>query len=118
MKNLVNRVQLVGNLGIDPEIKNLESGKKVAQFSLATSVSTGKGKEKQINTQWHQIVAWGGLATIAENYLEKGKKVAIEGSINYRSYEKKDGQKVFFTEIIASDILMLSPKKQPVDQAA
>ena len=118
MKNLVNRVQLVGNLGIDPEIRNLDNGKKVAQFSLATSTSFGKGKNKKEFTQWHQVVAWDGLAKIAESYLAKGKKIAVEGSLNYRTYENKEGRKVYLTEIIASDILMLGGKKASSGKAA
>jgi single-strand DNA-binding protein len=94
-----------------PEIKDFDS-KKLAKFSLATS-ETYKDKNgvKVENTEWHNIVAWGGLATIAQNYLQKGRQVAIEGKISYRSYEK-DGQKLYYTEIQAHDIVLLGTANQ------
>ncbi|MBN2610976.1 MAG: single-stranded DNA-binding protein [Bacteroidales bacterium] len=108
MNNLRNRVQLIGNLGMNPEVKNLEGGKKVAKFSIATT-ETYKGSDgkKVSETQWHNIVAWGGLADIAEKYLQKGSEVAVEGKLTHRAYDDKDGNKKFFTEIVLNDILML-----------
>ncbi|MFO7655840.1 MAG: single-stranded DNA-binding protein [Bacteroidales bacterium] len=108
MNNLRNRVQLIGNLGMNPEVKNLESGKKVAKFSIATT-ETYKGSDgkKVSETQWHNIVAWGGLADIAEKYLQKGSEVAVEGKLTHRTYDDKSGNKKFFTEIVLNDILML-----------
>ncbi len=111
MNSLKNKVTLIGNLGANPEIKDFDS-KKLAKFSLATS-ETYKDKNgvKVENTEWHNIVAWGGLATIAQNYLQKGRQVAIEGKISYRSYEK-DGQKLYYTEIQAHDIVLLGTANQ------
>lgn len=108
MTTLNNKVQLIGNLGKDPEIKEIDGGRKVAKFSLATSESfKNEAGEKITETSWHNIVAWNGLATIAEKYLSKGKEVAVEGRISYRNYEGKDGQKRYFTEIILNQIHLL-----------
>jgi single-strand DNA-binding protein len=112
MSTLNNRVQLIGNLGKDPEVKEFEGGKKVAKFSLATTESYKNDEGEKISeTSWHNVVAWNGLATIAEKYLNKGKEVAVEGRISYRNYEDKDGVKKYFTEIILSQIQLL---KNPV----
>ncbi len=109
MKNLRNRVTLIGNLGVNPEIKKLESGKKFAKLTLATNGSYKNSKgEKVEDTQWHNLIAWEGLAEVAEKYLKKGKEIAVEGRLNYRSYEDADGQKKYITEIIVNDLLMLS----------
>jgi len=112
MNGLRNRVQLIGNLGKDPEVKNLTSGKMKASFSLATSESYKNANgEKVDDTQWHNIVAWGKTAEVAENYLQKGSKIAVEGRLIHRSYEAKDGGgKRYITEIIASSLMMLDPK--------
>lgn len=114
MNTLKNRVQLIGNLGQDPESKTLESGKKVAKFTLATSDSYKNGDGQKVNeTTWHNVVAWNGLADIAGKYLKKGGQVAIEGRIVYRSYEDKAGATKYITEIVANELLMLkSPKEQ------
>ena len=94
MYALKNKVQLIGNLGGKPELKNTESGKKLAQFSIATSESYRNVKgEKVTETQWHRVIAWGKLAEIAEKYLDKGKEVAIEGKLINRSYSDKEGNK-------------------------
>jgi single-strand DNA-binding protein len=112
MSTLNNRVQLIGNLGKDPEVKEFEGGRKVAKFSLATTESYKNDEGEKISeTSWHNVVAWNGLATIAEKYLNKGKEVAVEGRISYRNYEDKDGVKKYFTEIILSQIQLL---KNPV----
>lgn len=108
MTTLNNKVQLIGNLGKDPEIKEIDGGKKVARFSMATTESyKNEAGEKITETSWHNIVAWNGLATIAERFLTKGKEVAVEGRISYRNWEDKDGNKKYFTEIILSQIHLL-----------
>jgi single-strand DNA-binding protein len=114
MNTLKNRVQLIGNLGQDPESKTLESGKKVAKFTLATSDSFKNADGQKVNeTTWHNIVAWNGLADIAGKYLKKGHQVAIEGKIVYRTYEDKNKVTKYITEIVANDMLMLkSPKEK------
>ncbi len=107
MTSLRNRVQLVGNLGMNPEIVNFESGKKVAKFTVATneSFSDGKGKTTT-NTQWHNIVAWGKQAEIAEKHLVKGKEVAFEGRLTYRQYEDKNKQMHHITEIVLNNFIV------------
>jgi single-strand DNA-binding protein len=112
MNTLKNRVQLIGNLGQDPETKTLEKGKKVVKFTLATNDSYKNGEGQKIDeTTWHNVVAWNGLADIAGKFLKKGHQVAIEGRITYRTYEDKNGVTKYFTEIVANELLMLrSPK--------
>jgi single-strand DNA-binding protein len=114
MNALKNRVQLIGNLGMDPESKTLDSGKKFVKFTLATSESYKNADGKKVEeTTWHNIVAWNGLADIAGKYLKKGHQVAIEGKIVYRTYEDKNKVTKYFTEIVANDLLMLkSPKEK------
>jgi single-strand DNA-binding protein len=114
MNALKNRVQLIGNLGQDPETKTLDSGKKFVKFTLATSESYKNADGKKVEeTTWHNIVAWNGLADIAGKYLKKGHQVAIEGKIVYRTYEDKNKVTKYFTEIVANDLLMLkSPKEK------
>ncbi len=112
MYALKNKVQLIGNLGNAPEIKTLESGKKLARFSMATSETYRNAKgEKVTETQWHNLVAWGKLAEIAEKFLTKGKEVAIEGKIINRSYNNKEGEKKYITEIQVNDLLMLGSRQ-------
>ncbi|MEZ5003461.1 MAG: single-stranded DNA-binding protein [Chitinophagales bacterium] len=105
---LRNQVQLIGNLGMNPEVKQMENGNKLAKMSLATNeyYTDSKG-EKITKTQWHNVVAWGKTAEIAEKFLEKGKEVAIKGKLTYRSYDDKDGNKKFVTEIVTDEILFL-----------
>ena len=111
MNTLRNKVQLVGNLGNDPEIINLESGKKLAKFSIATNESYKNSKgEKVTDTQWHNVVAWGKTAEIIEKYVTKGKEVAIEGKLTSRSYETKEGEKRYITEVVCNELLMLGNK--------
>ncbi len=111
MNALRNRVQLIGNLGKDPEIKNLTDGKLKASFSIATTeVYKNKDGEKQEDTQWHNIVAWGKTAELVENYFQKGSKIALEGRLVHRTYETKEGQKKFYTEVVANSFLMLDSK--------
>lgn len=108
MNALRNKVQLIGHLGNDPEIVNLESGTKLAKFSIATNESYKNAQgEKVEDTQWHNIVAWGKTAEIVESYLTKGKEVAIEGKLTSRSYETKTGEKRYITEIKCNELLML-----------
>jgi len=108
MNTLRNSVKLIGRLGMDPEVKLLDKGSKVATFSLATSDSyTTKEGSKQEQTQWHSIVVWGKLAVICEKYLKKGKEIAIDGRLAYRTWEDKNGTRHFKSEIIASDILFV-----------
>jgi len=109
MNALQNKVQLIGNLGQDPEIKTLSDGKKVASFSMATSENyRNAAGEKVQNTEWHRVVAWGRLADLCEKYLKKGRKVAIEGKLTHRDYEDKDGIKRYVTEVVANEMLLLS----------
>jgi len=109
MSTLRNKVQLIGNLGNDPEIINLESGKTLAKFTIATNESYKNAEgEKVTDTQWHNIVAWGKTAQIIEKYVAKGKEVALEGKLTSRSYETKEGEKRYVTEVVANEILMLS----------
>jgi len=111
MNNLRNSVKLIGRLGQDPEIRNLQNEQKVATFSLATGESyTDKQGNKKDTTEWHNIVAWGNLATICEKYLKKGKEIAVDGRITYRSWEDKNGSKHTTAEIVANEILMLGEK--------
>tara|TARA_R110002049_G_scaffold304060_4_gene498959 strand:+ start:8302 stop:8637 length:336 start_codon:yes stop_codon:yes gene_type:complete len=108
MNALRNKVQLIGNLGNDPEIINLDGGKKLAKFSIATNESyKNAAGEKVTDTQWHNVVAWGKTAEIVENYLTKGKEIALEGKLVNRSYETKEGEKRYITEINCSELLML-----------
>lgn len=113
MNTLKNSVQLIGNLGNDPQVKHLESGKVVANLSIATS-DTFKNKEgeKVENTQWHDLVVWGKTAEVVEKYLKKGSKVAIEGKLTHRNYDDKDGNKRYVTEIVVNELLMLGDKRE------
>ncbi len=111
MSNLRNKVQLIGHLGNDPEIINLESGKKIAKFSIATNESYKNEKgEKVEDTQWHNLVAWNKTAEIAEKYLKKGKEIVVEGKLSSRSYDDKEGVKRYVTEIVVQEFLMLGAK--------
>ncbi len=108
MNSLRNKVQLIGNLGNDPEIVVLENGSKLAKFSIATNETyKNTSGEKVTDTQWHNIVAWGKTAEIVEKYLVKGKEVALEGKLINRSYETKEGEKRYVTEIKCNELLML-----------
>jgi single-strand DNA-binding protein len=111
MYAIKNKVQLIGNLGNKPEIKTLDGGKKLARFSVATDeVYRNANGEKVKETQWHNLVAWGKVAEIAEKYLSKGSEVAIEGKLMNRSYNDKDGNKKYITEIQVNEMLMLGEK--------
>ena len=109
----VNKAILVGNLGADPEVRYTTSGKAVATFNVATKQWAGKDPEKEGKTEWHRIVAWERLAEICGEYLKKGSQVYIEGRIQTRSWEDRDGNKRYTTEIVAQTMQMLgSPGKQ------
>lgn len=106
MSTLRNKVQLIGNLGNDPEIISLESGKKVAKFSLATNEHFKNNDGEMISkTEWHNVVAWNKTADLVEKYMIKGKEVAVEGKLTSRSYEDKEGLKRYITEVIANEIV-------------
>ena len=113
MYALKNKVQLIGNLGNAPEVKTTESGKKLARFSVATNESYRNAKgEKVTETTWHNLVAWGKVADIAEKYLTKGSEIAIEGKLINRSYTDKDGNKKYITEVQVNELLMLGSKAE------
>lgn len=108
----VNKVILVGRVGADPELKNLDGGGKVVNFSMATSERfTAKDGTKKENTEWHKIVAWGTLADIIAKNVVKGQELFVEGKIQTRSWEDKDGTKKYTTEIVALDVKFLGSKK-------
>ena len=111
MNSLKNRVQLIGHLGMDPEIRNLESGKKLARFSMATNETYQNAKgEKVVETEWHTVVAWNKTADLVERFLQKGKEVAVEGKLTSRSWEDAQGSKRYVTEVVCSEILFLGDK--------
>ena len=110
MNGTVNKVILIGNLGKDPEIRRLENGAVVATFSIATSESftdKNSGEKKEI-TDWHDIVLWRGLAEIAEKYIRKGTKIYIEGKLKKRSWQDKEGNTKYNTEVIGEELTILS----------
>jgi len=112
MNALRNKVQLIGNLGNNPEVITLDSGKKLAKFSIATNESYKNAKgEKVTDTQWHNVIAWNKTAEIVEKYLVKGNEVAVEGKLTSRSYEDKEGVKKYITEIVVNELLMLGGKQ-------
>ncbi len=112
MTTLRNSVNLIGRLGIDPETKTFGDNKSKVRFSLATSdFYKDKDGERQQETQWHNIVAWGKTGEIAEKYLKKGSEVAVSGKLTYRTWEDKDGHTNYITEILANEIQMLGAKK-------
>ena len=108
MARSLNQVQLIGNLGNDPEVRSTTGGSRVATFSLATSYEwKNQSGDKQEKTQWHRVVVWGKLADIVEEYVHKGDKLYVSGRIEYRQWEDKDGQTRYSTEIIAESMIML-----------
>jgi len=111
MNAIKNKVQLIGNLGNKPDILTMESGKKLAKFRLATSETYKNAKgDKVTETQWHNLVAWGKVADHAEKYLDKGSKVAIEGKLIHHSYNDKEGNKKYVSEVQVNEVLMLDNK--------
>jgi single-strand DNA-binding protein len=103
----INKVILVGNVGRDPEMKSLPSGTRLATFSLATTDRRSKDESGNPRTEWHNLVAWGRLAEIVEQYVTKGKQLYVEGQIRTRSWEPEPGQKKYFTEIHIQEMEML-----------
>lgn len=110
MAGTVNKVILIGNLGKDPEIRHLENGTTVANFPIATSESyTDKNTGQKVeNTDWHDIVVWRGLAEVVEKYVRKGQKVYIEGKLKKRSWQDKEGNTRYTTEVVADELTILS----------
>ncbi|MBK7713478.1 MAG: single-stranded DNA-binding protein [Bacteroidales bacterium] len=112
MSSLKNRAILIGHLGQDPETKTIDNGKKVTRFTLATDENFKNAEGQKISeATWHNIVAWNGLAEVADKYLKKGKQVAVEGRIAYRSYEDKKGVMKYITEIVLDELVMLGSGK-------
>ncbi|CAG2532829.1 single-strand DNA-binding protein [Maribacter dokdonensis] len=111
MSTIKNHVQLIGNVGQEPTVTNLESGKKVVRFSLATNENYKNDKgEKVQSTDWHTVVAWGKTAEIVEKYAPKGKEIGITGKLKTRSYTTDDGNQRYVTEVVANEILLLGGK--------
>jgi len=107
----VNKVILVGNLGKDPEVRHLDNGRAVANFSLATSETyKNKAGERVTNTEWHNVVLWTPLAEIAERFLKKGGQVYIEGKLTTRSWDDQDGNKRYTTEVVGREMTLLGSK--------
>ena len=130
MSRSLNKVQLIGNLGADPEIRSTANGTKVATLSIATSRQwTGQSGERQEKTEWHRVVLWNnnrgsGLADVAERFLKKGAPVYVEGRIEYRTWEDREGKTRYTTEIVGRELIMLSGRsdaevgRQPARAAA
>jgi len=111
MYALKNKVQLIGHLGNQPDVRTTENGKKLARFSVATNEVYRNAKgEKITETQWHNLIAWGKLADIAEKYMNKGSEVAIEGKLINRSYTDKEGNKKYITEVQVNEVLLLGTR--------
>ncbi|WP_374549271.1 single-stranded DNA-binding protein [Flavobacterium sp.] len=103
-----NKVQLIGNVGNEPEVKTFGEGKKLANITLATNDYYINDKGERVEqTEWHRVTAWGKVAEIIEKYVSKGKEIAIEGKLTHRSYDDKEGNKRYITEVVANDILLL-----------
>ena len=115
MKNLLNSVRLVGNVGYDPEIKEFESGKKLAKLNLATNEKvTLVSGDVVNNTQWHRLVAWGNVAELFEKMVKKGSKLMVEGRLQHRSFLGADGQKKETSEVVVKNILLIEAKGKSV----
>ncbi len=113
----LNKVQLIGHLGKDPEIRNLDSQVKVANFSIATSeYYMNRNNEKVQVTEWHRVVVWRGLAEVVEKYVTKGMKVYVEGKLKTRSWDDREGKKHYVTEVHADNLIMLSNNRQENSQ--
>ena len=111
----LNKVILVGNIGKDPEIRHLEGGTAVANFSLATSESyKDKSGQRFEQTEWHNIVVWRGMAEVAEKYLKKGMTIYLEGKLRTRSWDDKEGHKRYITEIVGDTFNILNKKENTV----
>ena len=109
MNSLRNSVRLVGNLGMDPEVRSFDNNRKLARLSIATTDSYKNDKgEKVTDTQWHRLVFWDAKAKLAEDYLRKGDEVAIEGKLTTSNYTDKDGNKRYMTEVIVNEFIKMS----------
>ena len=112
MSNLRNKVQLIGRVGNAPEVIQLESGRKLVKFTMATNDSYKNANgDKVEDTQWHNLVVWSKLTSVVEEYVKKGDELAIEGKLTSRSYDDKEGIKRYISEIIVNELLMLGGKK-------
>jgi single-strand DNA-binding protein len=112
MNNIRNRVQLIGRLGGDPEVKSFENNRKMAKLNLATTEVYNNTKGERVeNTEWHNVIAWGKTAERAEEYLLKGMEVMVEGKLTHRQYTDKEGIKRYITEVEASDLVLMNVKK-------
>jgi single-strand DNA-binding protein len=110
----LNKITLIGNLGKDPELQTLEGNISVAKFSLATSETyKDKNGQSRTETDWHTVVLWRGLADLAGKYLQKGSLVYVEGKLKTRSYDDKDGNRRYVSEVVAEQIIMLDRKTDP-----
>lgn len=113
MSSIRNRIQLIGNLGADPEIKAMESGRKLAKFSVATNeIYRNQEGDLVTETQWHRLIAWGRTAEVAEEFLKKGSEVAVDGKIQTRSYTDSEGEQKYLTEVVVNELLMTGSKKK------
>jgi single-strand DNA-binding protein len=112
MNALRNSVRLIGHLGDDPKVRKLDSGKTVVNFSIATNeIYRDQKGEKQSETTWHRLVAWGKQAEIIESYVKKGSEIAIEGKLTNRSWDDKNGEKQYMTEVLVNEVLLLDKRK-------
>ncbi len=119
MNSLKNKVQLIGRLGANPELRNLEGGRSVARMRIATTDTyRNAAGEKIEDTQWHTVVAWGKTAEIAGRFLSKGSEVMVEGRLTYNEYTAKDGTKRYATEVVVNEMLMMDKKPAAADAAA
>ena len=117
MMNLRNSVQLIGNLGKDPEIKTLENGKKMAKATIATNETYKNAKgEKVVDTQWHNLVCWGRIAERMEKYLKKGSEICLEGKLNHSTYKDSKGETRYFSEVVVNEFMMLSKKRNGAEE--
>lgn len=120
MSGSVNKVILIGNLGKDPEVRRFDNGAVVASFSIATSesyVDKQSGEKKEI-TDWHDVVLWRGLAEVAEKYLHKGTKIYVEGKLKKRSWQDKEGNTRYTTEVVGDEMTILSRQENKENNAA
>lgn len=123
MSRSLNKVILIGNLGADPEVRSTANGSRVATISVATSRQwKNPAGERQEKTEWHRVVCWNNkgnaLADVVERYCKKGEKVYIEGSIEYRSWQDREGQTRYTTEITARDLILLSSRSADADESS
>ena len=111
MNALRNSVRLIGHLGDDPKVRKLDSGRTVANFSIATNeIYRDRNGERQSETTWHRLVAWGKPAEIVESYVKKGSEIAVEGKLSNRSYDDKNGEKQYITEVVVNSVLLMDKK--------